>query len=178
MLVGQRLKLGIYVPFNSQGHIGMGPQHCYLWGSNPHKGDRLRLDVKLANSLGHRGPLPGRWCKHSIGHWQVNANFLTSSQDLGSNPGPDVGGKCVIYFAMPPPPPPPLLLTEKIRGDYLTTDLKVKLGLVHHVFLEELWGPNFVAQWPEFAPLGGPRLYFELVKRLSLKASIQDLLCL
>ena len=27
---GQRSKLGFYVPFNSQGHIGTGPQHCHL----------------------------------------------------------------------------------------------------------------------------------------------------
>ena len=28
-------KLGFNVPFNSQGHIGTGPQHCHLWDSNP-----------------------------------------------------------------------------------------------------------------------------------------------
>ena len=28
-------KLGFYVPFNSQGHIGTGPQNCHLWDSNP-----------------------------------------------------------------------------------------------------------------------------------------------
>ena len=27
-------KLGFNVPFNSQGHIGTGPQHCHLWDSN------------------------------------------------------------------------------------------------------------------------------------------------
>ena len=27
-------KLGFYVPFNSQGHIGTGPQNCHLWDSN------------------------------------------------------------------------------------------------------------------------------------------------
>ena len=31
----QRSKLGFYVPFNSQGHIGTGPQNCHLWDSNP-----------------------------------------------------------------------------------------------------------------------------------------------
>ena len=30
-------KLGFYVPFNSQGHIGTGPQNCHLWDSNPHR---------------------------------------------------------------------------------------------------------------------------------------------
>ena len=27
---GQRSKLGFFVPFNSQGHIGTGPQNCHL----------------------------------------------------------------------------------------------------------------------------------------------------
>ena len=27
-------KLGFYVSFNSQGHIGTGPQLCHLWDSN------------------------------------------------------------------------------------------------------------------------------------------------
>ena len=26
---------GFYIPFNSQGHIGTGPQHCHLWGLKP-----------------------------------------------------------------------------------------------------------------------------------------------
>ena len=30
-----RSKLGFYIPFNSQGHIGTGPQHCHLWDSKP-----------------------------------------------------------------------------------------------------------------------------------------------
>ena len=30
----QRSKLGFYVPFNSQGHIGTGPENCHLWDSN------------------------------------------------------------------------------------------------------------------------------------------------
>ena len=34
---GQRSKLGFYVPFNSQGHIGTGPQNCHLWDSNPQR---------------------------------------------------------------------------------------------------------------------------------------------
>ena len=38
MLV-QKSKLGFYVPFNSQGHIGTctGPQNCHLWDSNPQR---------------------------------------------------------------------------------------------------------------------------------------------
>ena len=28
--VDQRSKLGFYIPFNRQGHIGTGPQHCHL----------------------------------------------------------------------------------------------------------------------------------------------------
>ena len=28
---------GVYVPFNSQGHIGTGPQNCHLWDSNPQR---------------------------------------------------------------------------------------------------------------------------------------------
>ena len=36
-LIGQRSKLGFYVPFNSQGHIGTGPQNCHLWDSNPQR---------------------------------------------------------------------------------------------------------------------------------------------
>ena len=35
--VDQRSKLGFYVPFNSQGHIGTGPQNCHLWDSNPQR---------------------------------------------------------------------------------------------------------------------------------------------
>ena len=34
---GQRSKLGFYVPFNSQGHMGTGPQNCHLWDSNPQR---------------------------------------------------------------------------------------------------------------------------------------------
>ena len=34
-LLGQRSKLGFYVPFNSHGHIGTGPQNCHLWDLNP-----------------------------------------------------------------------------------------------------------------------------------------------
>ena len=30
-------KLGFYVPFNSKGHIGTGPQNCHLWDSNPQR---------------------------------------------------------------------------------------------------------------------------------------------
>ena len=30
-------KLGFNVPFNSQGHIGTGSQHCHLWDSNPQR---------------------------------------------------------------------------------------------------------------------------------------------
>ena len=30
-------KVGIYVPFNSQGHIASGPEHCHLWDSNPQR---------------------------------------------------------------------------------------------------------------------------------------------
>ena len=30
-------KLGFYVPFNSQGHIGTGLQNCHLWDSNPQR---------------------------------------------------------------------------------------------------------------------------------------------
>ena len=30
-------KLGLYVPFNSQSHIGTSPQHCHLWDSNPQR---------------------------------------------------------------------------------------------------------------------------------------------
>ena len=33
----QRSKLGFYVPFNSQGHIGTGPQNCHFWDSNPQR---------------------------------------------------------------------------------------------------------------------------------------------
>ena len=33
----QKSKLGFYVPFNSQGHIGTGPQNCHLWDSNPQR---------------------------------------------------------------------------------------------------------------------------------------------
>ena len=27
----QKLNLVFYIPFNSQGHIGTGNQHCHLW---------------------------------------------------------------------------------------------------------------------------------------------------
>ena len=36
-LNGRKSKLGFYVPFNSQGHIGTGPQNCHLWDSNPQR---------------------------------------------------------------------------------------------------------------------------------------------
>ena len=36
-LQSQRSKLGFYVPFNIQGHIGTGPQNCHLWDSNPQR---------------------------------------------------------------------------------------------------------------------------------------------
>ena len=33
-----KVKVGVfYVPFNSQGHIGTGPQNCHLWDSNPQR---------------------------------------------------------------------------------------------------------------------------------------------
>ena len=35
--VAAKSKLGFNVPFNSQGHIGTGPQHCHLWDSNPQR---------------------------------------------------------------------------------------------------------------------------------------------
>ena len=34
-------KQGFYVPFNSQGHIGTGPELCYLRELNPHRSDSL-----------------------------------------------------------------------------------------------------------------------------------------
>ena len=40
---------GFYIPFNSLGHIRTGPQHYHLWGSNPHRGDYLRLVAKPTN---------------------------------------------------------------------------------------------------------------------------------
>ena len=30
-------KLRVYIPFNIQGHIGTGLQHCHLWDSNPER---------------------------------------------------------------------------------------------------------------------------------------------
>ena len=35
--IKSKSKLGFYVPFNSQGHIGTGPQNCHLWDSNPQR---------------------------------------------------------------------------------------------------------------------------------------------
>ena len=35
--LSSKSKLGFYVPFNSQGHIGTGPQNCHLWDSNPQR---------------------------------------------------------------------------------------------------------------------------------------------
>ena len=37
----QSSKLGFYMLFNGQGHIGTGSRHCHLWESNPHIGDSL-----------------------------------------------------------------------------------------------------------------------------------------
>ena len=34
-------KLGFYTPFNSQGHIGTGPQHYQMGDSNPNRGNSL-----------------------------------------------------------------------------------------------------------------------------------------
>ena len=50
-------ELGVYISFNSQGHIGTDPQHWHLGESNPHRDDNLWLDAKFANLLGYRGPL-------------------------------------------------------------------------------------------------------------------------
>ena len=36
-----KLKLWFYVLFNSQGHIGTGPQHYHLSESNPRRDDSL-----------------------------------------------------------------------------------------------------------------------------------------
>ena len=55
---------GFHIPFNSQGHIGTGPQHCHLWESNPHRGDSLWLDAKLANLLGYWGTWENQSPKH------------------------------------------------------------------------------------------------------------------
>ena len=46
-------KFGFYAPFNSQGHIGIGPLHYHLWESNTHRGDSLWLDAKPSNPLSH-----------------------------------------------------------------------------------------------------------------------------
>ena len=55
-----------YVLFNSQGHIRTGPQHCYI-------SDRLWLDAKPANPLGHWGPLtlrsPNMFVSDKIVHY-------------------------------------------------------------------------------------------------------------
>ena len=41
-MTNSRLKLlGFYVPFNSQGHVGIGPHHCHLWESSQHRADSL-----------------------------------------------------------------------------------------------------------------------------------------
>ena len=42
-------KLSFFIKFNSQGHIGIGPQSCHLLGLNPGRGDSLGLDAKFAN---------------------------------------------------------------------------------------------------------------------------------
>ena len=44
------------VPCNSQGHIGTGPQHSHLWGSNPHE---VAVCYYMANLLATR---PLRTC--------------------------------------------------------------------------------------------------------------------
>ena len=41
MYMFHRSKLGFYVSFNFQGHIGRGSWHCHLWGSNSHREDSL-----------------------------------------------------------------------------------------------------------------------------------------
>ena len=39
-LVNTVLKVkGFYILFHSHGYIGIGPQHCHLWESHPHRGD-------------------------------------------------------------------------------------------------------------------------------------------
>ena len=37
----QSSKFVVYAPFNSQGHIRTGPQHCHLLGSKQSRSDRL-----------------------------------------------------------------------------------------------------------------------------------------
>ena len=54
MVVWHRSMIGLYVMFNNQGQYysldrTSALQHCHLWELNPHRGDSLFLDAKLAN---------------------------------------------------------------------------------------------------------------------------------
>ena len=48
-----KLKLGFYVPFNSQGHIGTSPRHFHLWDSNPQRGQPM---IRWQNIITTRPP--------------------------------------------------------------------------------------------------------------------------
>ena len=61
-------KLVFYIPFNSQGHIGAGLQPCHLWQINPHRGDILWLDTKLANHLPTVDLKSTRWLLFSVNY--------------------------------------------------------------------------------------------------------------
>ena len=53
----QSSKLGFYVQRSTARVILGGPSaFTTCWESNPHRGDSLWLDAKLANPLGHQGP--------------------------------------------------------------------------------------------------------------------------
>ena len=48
-----KLKLGFYVPFNSQGHIGTSLRHFHLWDSNPQRGQPM---IRWQNMLTTKPP--------------------------------------------------------------------------------------------------------------------------
>ena len=62
LLQKSKSKLGFYVLFNSQGHIGTGPQNCHLWDSNPHRWQPM-IRCQTAAEDTYLFPL---WCSGSL----------------------------------------------------------------------------------------------------------------
>ena len=59
-------KLGFNVPFNSQGHIGTGPQHCHLWDTCCPVPDHKVVTANLYLTERKRGK----------GYWKLNNSLL------------------------------------------------------------------------------------------------------
>ena len=80
-------KLGFYILFNSQGHIGTGPQHCHLWDSNPQRWQPvIRLDLvwwfkNLYHIFGQKWPINNHE-SHNVTHTFIFCNSVESQMNM------------------------------------------------------------------------------------------------